>query len=88
MAVISTYSEHDSTLYRESAGTVLACRYNGDFSLIVIDVTSILLVVRMVPHKFSHLDMEEDWHFMVEKPRLDVACLGGVCNIEEGCSDT
>ena len=85
--MISAYSKPDSTLYRESSGTVLACRYNGDSSLIVVDFTSIMSVVGMVPHRFSHFDIKEDWHFVVEKPGLDVACLGGAYDNEEGGSD-
>lgn len=31
----------------------------------------------MVPHKFPCLNIDEDWCFVVEKPGLDVARLGG-----------
>jgi hypothetical protein len=84
LAMISIYSEPDPALYTESAGTVLACRYTGDSSVIVVDFTSIISVVGMVPHEFPCLNVEEDWHFVVEKPGLDVASLGGVCDNEEG----
>ena len=70
------YSNPNSILYKESLGTVVACRYTGDSSLIVVDFTSILSVVAMVPRKFTHLD-DGDWRFVVEKPGLDVARLGG-----------
>ena len=61
------------------AGTVFACnlKYAGDSSLIVIDFASVISVVGMVPRKFSCLDVEGDWHYVVEKPGLDLACLGG-----------
>jgi hypothetical protein len=46
----------------------------------VIDVKSILSVVAMVPHR-PHLPFPGDTserYFVVEKPGLDVASLGGV----------
>ena len=77
LVVLSVYSDPDSILYKESLGTVVACRYTGDSSLIVANFTSILSVVAMVPWKFPRLDSDEDWRYVVEKPGLDVARLGG-----------
>ena len=77
LVMVSVYSSPDPTLYADSAETVLACKYGGDSSLIVIDFTSIISVVGMVPRKFSCLDVEGDWQYVVEKPGLDLACLGG-----------
>jgi hypothetical protein len=31
----------------------------------------------MVPHKLEKHRGEDDYHFMVERPGLDVVCLGG-----------
>jgi len=42
----------------------------------VIDVKSIRSVVAMIPHLPFPGNMEERY-FVVEKPGLDVACLGG-----------
>jgi hypothetical protein len=58
----------------------LSCVYEGDAYLQVIDIKSILSVVAMVPH---HPIAEDplDRYFVVEKPGLDVACLGGVIEV-------
>ncbi|KJA14969.1 hypothetical protein HYPSUDRAFT_149723, partial [Hypholoma sublateritium FD-334 SS-4] len=88
LAVISVYSEPDPTLLKESAGTVVACRYRGDSSLVVIDFTSIVSVVGMVPHNFPGLDVEEDWRYVVEKPGLDVLELGGAYSSDNVDSET
>ena len=56
LAVISVYSEPSRTLLKESAGTVLACQYHGDSSLIVVNFASIISVVAMVPHHFLGLE--------------------------------
>ena len=81
MAVVSIYSEADPVLLKESAGTVVACQYHGDSSLIVINFSSIISVVGMVPHHFLGFNVEEDWRFVVEKPGLDIA------QLDEGCDD-
>ncbi|KJA21717.1 hypothetical protein HYPSUDRAFT_140349, partial [Hypholoma sublateritium FD-334 SS-4] len=83
LAVISVYSEPNPTLLKESAGTVLACQYCGDSSLVVVDFGSIILVVAMVPHHFRGHDIEEDWRFVVEKPGLDVTRLGEASECED-----
>ncbi len=88
LAVISVYSEPDLALLKESAGTVVACRYRGDLSLVVIDFTSIVSVVGMVPHNFPGLDVEEDWRYVVEKPGLDVLELGGAYSSDNVDSET
>ena len=78
LAMISTYSDPDHILFKESAGTVLVCKYTEDSAPIVIDYRAIISVVGMVPHNFHGLNVEEDWRFVVEKPGLDVARFGGV----------
>lgn len=75
--MVSAFSEPSPVLYKESLGTVIVCKYIGDSSLVVVNFTSILSVVAMVPHKFPCLDIDEDWRYVVEKPGLDVARLGG-----------
>ncbi|KJA13305.1 hypothetical protein HYPSUDRAFT_151736 [Hypholoma sublateritium FD-334 SS-4] len=86
LVMISMYSEPNPLLFKQSAGTVLACKYTEDSesTLIVIDFISILSVVGMVPHSFSCLDPKDDWRFVVEKPGLDIARLGGIYDNEEG----
>lgn len=83
LAAVSAYSEPNPTLLKESAGTVLACQYRGDSSLVIVNFASIISVVAMVPHRFLGLDIEEDWRFVVEKPGLDVARLGEAYNCED-----
>lgn len=51
----------------------MSCTHLGDASLQVIDVKSIHAVVAMVPHQVNN----EERFFVVEKPGLDVADLGG-----------
>ena len=88
LVVLSVYSDPDSILYKESLGTVVACRYTGDSSLIVANFTSILSVVAMVPRKFPRLDSDEDWRYVVEKPGLDVLELGGAYSSDNVDSET
>lgn len=82
--MVSVYSQPNATLLKDSAGTVIACKYSGDASLIVINFASIISVVGMIPHIFPGCDSEDNWWFVVEKPGLDVARLGGTCNSDEG----
>ncbi|KAG1761276.1 hypothetical protein EDD22DRAFT_780076 [Suillus occidentalis] len=73
LALISTYSAPDPALLEASHHTVVSCSHLGDASLQVIDVKSIHAVVAMVPHNVNN----EERFFVVEKPGLDVADLGG-----------
>ena len=84
LALVSMYSDPDPFLFKESGGTVLACKYNGDSTLIAINFSAIISVVGMVPHSFSCLSSTEDWRFVVEKPGLDIARLRGTYDNEEG----
>ena len=76
LAVISVYSKPDPELLIALHGTLISCNYFGDSSLRVIDVSCIQSVVVMVPHKLEK-HHGEDYHFIVERPRLDVVHLGG-----------
>jgi hypothetical protein len=62
-----------------SYNTLMSCTYRGDESLIVVDAKAIIAVVAMVPHSPFPEDTT-DRYFVVEKPGLDVAYLGG--NVE------
>lgn len=80
MVLLSLYSDPHPILFKESLGTVIVCKYTGDSSLVIVDFTSIISVVAMVPRTFSFLDSQEDWRFVVEKPGLDIARLGDAGN--------
>jgi hypothetical protein len=80
LAVVSLYSLPHEELLEYSHHTLLSCVYQGDAHLQVIDIKSIMSVVAMVPH---HPFPEDplDRYFVVEKPGLDVAHLGGVVEV-------
>lgn len=70
-ALVSPYSAPDEYLLQVSNGTLVACRYQGNDVLWIIDVTSILAVIAMVPFPFV-LNGQDNYHYMVEKIGLDV----------------
>jgi hypothetical protein len=80
----SCYSPPDQTLLDISYNTLRSCTYLGQTGLMVVDVKHINSVIAMVPHKPFDGDPIQRY-YVVEKPGLDVACLGGV---EERVSDT
>jgi hypothetical protein len=80
LAVLSVYSNPDPELLTVSHGTLISCNYLGDRSLQVIDVYRIQSVVSMVPHKLERHRVEDHYHFLVERPGLDVVRLGGENN--------
>jgi hypothetical protein len=76
LAIVSIYSPPHVGLLALSNHTLWSCTYQGDASLRVIDVRSISVVIAMVPHQ----PFTEDpvlCLFVVEKPGLAVASLGG-----------
>ena len=73
-ALISKYSPPDRFLSDKSYETVLACSYHGDTALALIEVEAIKAVVAMIPYQFRR---DETLFFVVEKPGLDVATMGG-----------
>lgn len=73
------YTQPDTQLLQESSGTLWSCCAGGDEGVVVVDVKCIESVVAIVPHSTSTLG--EHWKyrvFVIEKPGLDVASLGGV----------
>jgi hypothetical protein len=74
--MVSRYSPPHAGLLALSYHTLWSCTHQGDASLTVIDVKSILAVVAMVPHQPFAEDPVPHF-FVVEKPGLDVASLGG-----------
>jgi hypothetical protein len=72
LAMVSFYSLPHQELLEFSYNTLLSCAHDKD--LRVIDIQKICAVVAMVPHQpFPG----EPRYFVVEKPGLDVALLGG-----------
>ena len=61
-----------------SHGTFISCAYLGDNSVRIIDISCIQSVVAMVPHTLEKHGVDEKHYFLVERPGLDVVCLGGM----------
>lgn len=70
--MVSFYSLPYQELLKLSYNTLLSCTHEKDLK--VIDVRSIRAVVAMVPHQPFPGELR---YFVVEKPGLDVASLGG-----------
>ena len=78
----SLYTRPNGGLLEESSGTLWSCKPQGNEGLVVFDVKRIEAVVAMVPHSKHFLGT--DWEsrvFVVEKPGLDVATMGGVTEV-------
>jgi hypothetical protein len=74
LAMLSLYSPPHTGLLKQSYYTVWSCTHSGN--RMVVDVKSIVSVVAMVPHQPFPEDPIKHV-FVVEKPGLDVAWLGG-----------
>lgn len=80
VALISPYTPPDPSLLALSSKTLKSCQHLPNSNLIVVNIRAIHSVVAMVPHSVTipgHLVMEDRW-FVVEKPGLDVANMGGI----------
>ncbi|KAI9447399.1 hypothetical protein H4582DRAFT_1803124 [Lactarius indigo] len=88
LALVSLYSQPDSSLLRLSMNTLWLCVYLGDGVLKFVDVKAIQSVVTMIPHRPS-IDGRpaEDRFFSVEKPGFDVAIMSGVEDDEQDNED-
>ena len=75
--MVSLYSPPYPGLLEQSCYTLWSCTHSGDVGLKVIDIATIESVVAMVPHQPVPGDIVECF-FVVEKPGLDVARLGGI----------
>lgn len=76
VAVVSQYGPPHDALRRASSDTLLSCEANIRVS--VVDVKKITSVVAMIPHNPIVGGIElGDRFYIVEKPGLDVAVLGG-----------
>ncbi|KZT02196.1 uncharacterized protein LAESUDRAFT_662285 [Laetiporus sulphureus 93-53] len=78
LAMVSMYSQPDSDLLERSHNMVWVFKYPESLSLRVVEVKNIVSVVAMIPVPHS-LGMPQNgqYFFLVEKPGLDVAWLGG-----------
>jgi hypothetical protein len=81
-ALVSLYSPPNEYLLRFSHSTLVACRYQGEAILEVINVKSILSVVAMVPFRYA-VDGLNNYYFMIEKIGLDVVEVDSQDNDEE-----
>ena len=66
------YSHPDLSLLRASHHTLWSCSYQGNTSLKVVSTKVIVGVVAMIP-----LSGVQDKYFVLEKPGLDIAHMGG-----------
>lgn len=73
LALVSVYSPPDRDILSESYNTLWACRYQGDEGLKAVDVKSITAVISMPPLPGG----PDGTFFVLEKPGLDVAHMGG-----------
>jgi hypothetical protein len=71
LALVSLYSPPNQYLLDNSSGALIVCRYQGERTLVVIDVKWILSVVAMVPFRYR-VDGLDNYYFMIEKIGLDV----------------
>ena len=71
---MSVFSKPNGPLLQSSLGTVISCQYQGPDAYQVVEVTSILSVVAMIPQEKDGTLM----YFLGEKIGLDVTYLGGI----------
>ena len=79
LALISLYSTPDPRLLKASHNTLWSCEHQGDSALRFINAKAIQLVVAMIPHT-PRIEAQQlgERFFLVEKPGLDVALIGGM----------
>ncbi|KAG1756115.1 hypothetical protein EDB19DRAFT_1624652, partial [Suillus lakei] len=77
LAIVSLYSPPDRHLLEASQCMLWSVEYLGSAALQVIPAKSILSVVAMIPHTPYSDHTDEKHFFVVEKPGLDVADMGG-----------
>jgi hypothetical protein len=70
----SIHSPPNATLLEQSLGTLWTCHYQGSVSFRVVDISTILAVVAVIP--LPHYPIQGTY-FVVEKPGLDIAELTG-----------
>lgn len=75
--MVSSYSSPDQSLLNNSYHTLRSCAKLGQSGLTVVNVKEIHSVIAMVPHHPFHAESVPRY-FVVEKPGLEVASLGGM----------
>ncbi|TBU21771.1 hypothetical protein BD311DRAFT_677574 [Dichomitus squalens] len=84
LAMVSKFTAPDAAIVRESYGTLLACRYQGEASREVIDVKEIASVIAMVPLPPRREEAEDpraaelysNRFFVMERLGFDSSCIG------------
>ncbi|KZS87307.1 hypothetical protein SISNIDRAFT_419766 [Sistotremastrum niveocremeum HHB9708] len=87
VALVSIYSPPHPTLLAHSHQTLWSSTYQGRSALAIYNVKQIASVVAMVPHKPFPGDPTARF-FLVEKPGLDVAHMGGRDEVEPARADS
>ena len=70
-ALVALYSPPNQYPLRYSHGTLIACRYQGEETPVVVDVKSIVSVVAMVSFQYN-IDGLDNYYFVIEKIGLEV----------------
>jgi hypothetical protein len=85
LALVSLYSTPEPRLLKASHNTLWSCEHQGDLALQFIDAKIIQSVVAMIPH-MPAIEVQQlgEHFFLVEKPGLDVAVIGGMDETEHG----
>jgi len=79
LMLVSLYSTPELRLLKASHNTLWSCEHQGDSALQFIDAKIIQSVVAMIPHTPA-IEAQQlgECFFLVEKPGLDVAVIGGM----------
>ena len=79
LALVSLYSAPEPRLLKASHNMLWSCEHGGDSALRFIDAKTIQSVVAMIPHT-PRIEAQQlgERFFLVEKPGLDVALIGGM----------
>ena len=79
LALVSLYLTPDPRVLKASHNTLWSCEHQGDLTLLFIDAKIIQSVVAMIPHT-SVIESQQlgEQFFLIEKPELDVAVIGGM----------
>jgi hypothetical protein len=78
LGMAAVYSAPDEHLLQASYNTVWSCTHEGDAGIKVVNVKHISSVVAIIPHPKYHGPRYENRFFVVEKPGLEVAFMGGI----------
>jgi hypothetical protein len=71
LALVSLFSTPDEALHQHTYGVLTVCKYQGERSLVVIEIESISAVVGMVPF-CKQVEGSDPMYFLAERLGLDV----------------